>query len=567
MKNRKMGIATKIFLMMTILIILSDTVLGLIIYKSMTTTMERQLKSHAESIAASSAAHLDGETFSKIEEEGSDEFEEIYDELAIFRDNGDTEYVYTVRLRADGSPEYVVDSDPDEPAALGEDFECEEALNDGFAGETVSTNEISVDEWGEHLTAYSPIYNGNKVVGVVGVDISASDVVAVSKRIARIIIITCVAILMFSLFFMIIAGTMLRNSFKKLNNKVVELTQGNGDLTKTIDIRTGDEIETIAGNINKLVAFIRGIMHNISDNSEELKVSADSVSTSIDRVRRSTTEISEMITDINDSMTGTAASMSQFNDRMAVITDSVDGMVDDIKEGEQKTRELKRNADQNGKDAVIKCKEVHDKIEEIEVSLSDKIEKSKAVEQINNLTDNIINITDQTNLLSLNAAIEAARAGEAGKGFSVVAQEIGKLAEDSARAAAEIQRISAEVVGSVNDLAEESKNMLDYMGDAAISGYEALRDSSNAYAESTSEFGNMMSRFSQVGSEIYSNVDQMRQATGDMNYVISNTVTNLNNISDKASNMVVNMSNMEEQLKKNNVVSDSLYGEVGKFKL
>ncbi len=567
MKNRKMGIATKIFLMMTILIILSDTVLGLIIYKSMTTTMERQLKSHAESIAASSAAHLDGETFSKIEEEGSDEFEEIYDELAIFRDNGDTEYVYTVRLRADGSPEYVVDSDPDEPAALGEDFECEEALYDGFAGETVSTNEISVDEWGEHLTAYSPIYNGNKVVGVVGVDISASDVLAVSKRIARIIIITCAVILMFSLFFMIIAGTMLRNSFKKLNNKVVELTQGNGDLTKTIDIRTGDEIETIAGNINKLVAFIRGIMHNISDNSEELKVSADSVSTSIDRVRRSTTEISEMITDINDSMTGTAASMSQFNDRMAVITDSVDGMVDDIKDGEQKTRELKRNADQNGKDAVIKCKEVHDKIEEIEVSLSDKIEKSKAVEQINNLTDNIINITDQTNLLSLNAAIEAARAGEAGKGFSVVAQEIGKLAEDSARAAAEIQRISAEVVGSVNDLAEESKNMLDYMGDAAISGYEALRDSSNAYAESTSEFGNMMSRFSQVGSEIYSNVDQMRQATGDMNFVISNTVTNLNNISDKASNMVVNMSNMEEQLKKNNVVSDSLYGEVGKFKL
>ena len=567
MKNRKMGIATKIFLMMTILIILSDTVLGLIIYKSMTTTMERQLKSHAESIAASSAAHLDGETFSKIEEEGSDEFEEIYDELAIFRDNGDTEYVYTVRLRADGSPEYVVDSDPDEPAALGEDFECEEALNEGFAGETVSTNEISVDEWGEHLTAYSPIYNGNKIVGVVGVDISASDVLAVSKRIARIIIITCVAILMFSLFFMIIAGTMLRNSFKKLNNKVVELTQGNGDLTKTIDIRTGDEIETIAGNINKLVAFIRGIMHNISDNSEELKVSADSVSTSIDRVRMSTSEISEMITDINDSMTGTAASMSQFNDRMAVITDSVDGMVDDIKEGEQKTRELKRNADQNGKDAVIKCKEVHDKIEEIEVSLSDKIEKSKAVEQINNLTDNIINITDQTNLLSLNAAIEAARAGEAGKGFSVVAQEIGKLAEDSARAAAEIQRISAEVVGSVNDLAEESKNMLDYMGDAAISGYEALRDSSNAYAESTSEFGNMMSRFSQVGSEIYSNVDQMRQATGDMNYVISNTVTNLNNISDKASNMVVNMSNMEEQLKKNNVVSDSLYGEVGKFNL
>ncbi len=567
MKNRKMGIATKIFLMMTILIILSDTVLGLIIYKSMTTTMERQLKSHAESIAASSAAHLDGETFSKIEEEGSDEFQEIYDELAIFRDNGDTEYVYTVRLRADGSPEYVVDSDPDEPAALGEEFECEEALLDGFAGETVSTNEISVDEWGEHLTAYSPIYNGNKVVGVVGVDISANDVTSVSAKIARIIVITCAGIFLVSLIVMIIAGSVLRGSFKKLNNKVVELTQGNGDLTKKIDIRTGDEIETIAGNINNLVAFIRGIMSNISDNSQELKTSSDSVKTSIDRVKASTSEISEMIGEINDSMVGTAASMSQFNDRMAVITDSVDGMVDDINEGEKKSEELRRSANENGKEAALKCKEVQDKISEMEENLSVRIEKSKAVEQINSLTDNIINITDQTNLLSLNAAIEAARAGEAGKGFSVVAQEIGKLAEDSARAAAEIQRISVEVVGSVNDLAEESKNMLDYIGGAAISGYEALRDSSNEYAESTAEFGDMIGRFSVVGSEIRSNVNQMRQVTGDMNHAISSTVSSLNNISEKSSNMVTNMSSMENLLKKNNDVSDSLYGEVDKFKL
>ena len=567
MKNRKMGIATKIFLMMTVLIIVSDFTLGIIIYKNMDETMVNQLQSHSMSIAASAAAHIDGEVFDSIDSMDSDEFNEVMDELIIFRDNGDTEYVYTVRMRADGTPEYVIDSDPDEPAELGEDFDCEEALEEAFEGATVAADEITVDEWGEHLTAYSPIYKGNEIVGVVGVDISAHDVTAQSAEIARIIILTCCSVFLICLIFMIIVGIMLRSSFKKLNDKVVELTQGNGDLTKKIDIRTGDEIETIAGNINLLVAFIRGIMHNISDNSEELKVSSDSVSVSIDKMRTSSSEISEMITGINDSMSGTAASMSQFKDRMSVITESVDGMVDDIKEGEKKTQELKKNADQNGKDAVLKCKEVHEKIEEIEISLSEKIEKSKAVEQINNLTDNIINITDQTNLLSLNAAIEAARAGEAGKGFSVVAQEIGKLAEDSARAAAEIQRISAEVVGSVNDLAAESKNMLDYMGDAAISGYEALRDSSNAYAESTTEFGEMIGRFSEIGSDIYSNVNQMRQATGDMNLVISNTVTSLNNISDKASNMVVNMSNMEEQLKKNNVVSDSLYGEVGKFKL
>lgn len=73
--------------------------------------------------------------------------------------------------------------------------------------------------------------------------------------------------------------------------------------------------------------------------------------------------------------------------------------------------------------------------EELSSSLRDKIEKSKAVEQISVLTANIIEITDQTNLLALNASIEAARAGEAGRGFAVVADEIGKLAGNSAEAA------------------------------------------------------------------------------------------------------------------------------------
>lgn len=79
--------------------------------------------------------------------------------------------------------------------------------------------------------------------------------------------------------------------------------------------------------------------------------------------------------------------------------------------------------------------------------LEEKIEQSQAVQEIAQLTANIIEITDQTNLLALNASIEAARAGEAGKGFAVVADEIGKLAANSAEAAEQIQKVSAAVVG------------------------------------------------------------------------------------------------------------------------
>jgi len=100
---------------------------------------------------------------------------------------------------------------------------------------------------------------------------------------------------------------------------------------------------------------------------------------------------------------------------------------------------------------------------EAEKNLNKAIEDSKAVEQIDILTDSILQITNQTNLLALNAAIEAARAGEAGKGFSVVADEIRKLAEDSRRNATKIQEITASALKSVKQLAKNATIVLNFL--------------------------------------------------------------------------------------------------------
>lgn len=102
-------------------------------------------------------------------------------------------------------------------------------------------------------------------------------------------------------------------------------------------------------------------------------------------------------------------------------------------------------------------------INEIKNTLEQSIENSKEAAQIQSLTENILQIASQTNLLSLNASIEAARAGEAGKGFSVVAAQTSELAESSRTIAKNIQEISTLVTESVTGLSSDSKKLLEFV--------------------------------------------------------------------------------------------------------
>ena len=121
------------------------------------------------------------------------------------------------------------------------------------------------------------------------------------------------------------------------------------------------------------------------------------------------------------------------------------------------------------------------KVNEILTVLNQAIEDSKSVNQVNSLTDDILNIASQTNLLALNASIEAARAGEAGRGFSVVATEISQLAAASQEAANRIQQINRVVTEAVGNLTEHSNGLVQYMNDSILPEFEAFVDAGSAY--------------------------------------------------------------------------------------
>ena len=95
--------------------------------------------------------------------------------------------------------------------------------------------------------------------------------------------------------------------------------------------------------------------------------------------------------------------------------------------------------------------------------IEEAIQSSKEVEKINILSNSILEISEQTGLLSLNAAIEAARAGESGRGFAVVAEEIGKLAENSNETVEEIQTVTENITKAVSKLIKNTTKLIDFL--------------------------------------------------------------------------------------------------------
>ena len=162
---------------------------------------------------------------------------------------------------------------------------------------------------------------------------------------------------------------------------------------------------------------------------------------------------------------------------------------------------------------------------------------TRTVEQIGELTANIISITGQTNLLALNASIEAARAGEAGKGFAVVANEIGKLAANSAQAAAQIRTVSDNVTEAVEELAEEAEKMLAFMNETAIEGFQKLLETSKSYQGDVGNMSSLMEEFAIESRKLRESIDGIKDAVSMVNDAMEDSAQGITNVAEMSSEL------------------------------
>lgn len=568
-RTRRLTIRAKILIPSIIIVVLVCGLMGYNSYTRFEKSMVRMGVEEADMAATIVADSLDANLVYKVTvgSEGTQVYQNLQGDLRKKQKACGIAFLYT--LYTDGKKVYYgVDSDED-AAKVGDEFADSYAeLESVFGGKEYIQDYIDHTEDGDLITVYKPIEdNAGKVVAILGCDYDASSITAeLQKAVVQTLQIGGICLILAILILTIIVSRITKG-LMQVNAKIYDLVHNEGDLTQKLDVRSGDELELIAGNVNELLAYIRKIMIGISSGSMRLMSSSRKMVDHLSSADESITDVSATMQEMSAAMEETTSSLNQITEAIDEIYSSVERIAGNADAGKVSSQEMESRASGANDAAAEGEKKANIETEKMAASLNEKIAKSKSVEQIEILTSNIIEITEQTNLLALNASIEAARAGEAGRGFAVVADEIGKLAANSADAAAKIRQVSAEVIQAVDELAEGSQQMIEFVRNSTEEGFGGLVATSENYATDANAMRAMMEQFAQTAEELRSTMDGIRESISAVNIAVEESAKGIAGVSESSVQLTGNVNDIQSEASDNNGIAEDLATEVGKFKL
>ncbi len=332
----------------------------------------------------------------------------------------------------------------------------------------------------EKLVAYSKIEDLGWLTVSGG---NVEEVLAPVKKVSSTITIISIVIGVIGMGIMIFVSSKLLKPIKELRNNSKNIAQG--DLRSKINnIKSEDEIGELAKDFNAMVDNLSLLIGNVSVAMEKIAASNAEIKNSMEEISRDTSQQASDVQVTSEKTKNLGNKIERLNSNNKVMSDKSKNVINAIENSDSKIKFLKNSNEQTMKG----FKEVQQTVGEL-------------IDEMKNISDIVItinNISEQTNLLSLNASIEAARVGEMGKGFAVVANEIQKLSEQTKGATKNI----ASIIGGIDTLVEKTKKSFTETYEQSEAQIGAYLEMDNSIADMKTALDSMIDITKLINNEI-----------------------------------------------------------------
>lgn len=357
----------------------------------------------------------------------------------------------------------------------------------------------------------------------------------------------------------------LANTNREMNEIISEIDNRQGDLTRRVTITNNKEVASVGGGINAFMAKLQEIFQMISSNSRDLEGVVNEVRESVQTSNGSVSDLSALTEELSATMQDISDNASRINENTESVAGEVKSIAEKTIEINQYTKEMKEHAEAMEHAARENMDTTGAKVNDIVSVLSQAIEDSNSVNQVDNLTNDILNIASQTNLLALNASIEAARAGDAGKGFAVVASEISQLAAASQEAANNIQSINAIVITAVHNLADNANGLVEYMNEKILPEFQKFVESGGAYHDKATFIEGVMADFEAKTDSLQNSMDEIANSVNTISHAIEEGVSGVVSAADSTQVLVSDMDKISKKMDENFAIAEGLKKETSVF--
>ncbi|WP_102273686.1 methyl-accepting chemotaxis protein [Cytobacillus massiliigabonensis] len=348
--------------------------------------------------------------------------------------------------------------------------------------------------------------------------------------------------------------------------KETAITISKGDLTQHVAVESNDEIGQLGMAFNDMQKSLSVLVQEVGQHAEQVSASAEELTASAEQTANATEQVAASIQEV-------ASSAEKQTDGVEQIAKVLAGASENavlIASHSMKVSELSNHttvqAEMGGQavtNTVAQMNSIHDSVKESNKMITSLHERSKEVRSI---LDVITGISEQTNLLALNAAIEAARAGEHGKGFAVVADEVRKLAEQSQSSAGQIN----EIIQGIQRDTESSVQIMARVTDDVQTGVEVSHEAIekfNLILQSTKEVTPQMEDISATAQQMSAAIQEITSTANEMSAIAQGNAAMSEEVAASSEEQLATMEDISVSAKSLSSMSEELNTLISKFKL